>query len=82
MPPRSVAIPSAAVLLVLGLLPSPVAHAQRESFEGSAARAQAKAQEDRLLDLNGDGKVDDHERELVLQNLRLQKRREPEHRGD
>ena len=52
--------------------PCVAAHAQRESFDGLAERAQNKSQEDRMFDLNGDGKVDDHERELVMQNLRAQ----------
>lgn len=71
MPRPPVAPLTVAVLLAL-FLPAAVAHAQRESFDGLAARAQAKAQQDRALDLNGDGTVDDHERALATQNLLLQ----------
>ena len=68
---RSIA-PTAAAVVVILLLPCVTARAQRESFEGSAERAQTKVQQDRMLDLNGDGKVDDHERELATQNLLMQ----------
>ncbi len=64
--------PAAIAVAVILLLPCAVARAQRESFDGLAARTQAKAQQDRLFDLNGDGKVDDYEREMATQNLFLQ----------
>jgi hypothetical protein len=49
------------------------ARAQRESFDGLAARQHAKTMDDRALDLNGDGVVDDHERELAVQNAMQQR---------
>lgn len=74
MRPRSdTLLLAAAVVAVLTLLPTtPAARAQRDSFDGAAARAQAKTAQERALDLNADGKVDDHEKELVFRNLLLQ----------
>ena len=69
--------PAAIAVAVILLLPCVTAHAQRESFDGSAERAQTKVQQDRMLDLNGDGKVDDHERELATQNLLMQNAIDP-----
>ena len=69
--PVTLAAAAVAVAAIL-VLPCATAHAQRESFDGLATRAQEKSQQDRVLDLNGDGKVDDHERELALQNLMQQ----------
>ncbi len=75
---------SAAALLAGFLLlgvPAPV-QAQREGFDGAAARQHNKVQEDRMLDLNGDGNVDDHEIELAVQNAMQQRAIGPDGKVD
>jgi hypothetical protein len=75
----------AAVALAFGAtlaLTPAAALAQRESFDGLAARQHAKTMDDRALDLNGDGVVDDHERELAVQNAMLQRYMDADGRVD
>lgn len=56
---------AAALLTVAGVS---AARAQGESLEQKSR----KIQSDAVFDLNGDGKVDDYERDLAIQNLRAQ----------
>ena len=69
-------------LAALTALTPATARAQREGFDGAAARQHAKVEQDRVLDLNGDGIVDDHEIELAYQNGLLQRFIGPDGRVD
>ncbi len=80
-PVHSVLALAAATLLALALAPAS-AHAQREGFDGAAARQHNKVAQDRALDLNNDGVVDDHEIELAIQNARLQQHMDADGRVD
>lgn len=75
--PAFVLLAGGFLVLVFSPLAATTARAQRESFEGMAGRRQAKTAEDKLFDLNGDGKVDDQEREMVMKNLQLQNAVDP-----
>lgn len=66
------AVAAATLLFALLMLAPASARAQREGFDGAAVRQQNKVAQDRALDLNNDGVVDDHEIELAIQNARLQ----------
>lgn len=71
--PRCLPVTSALFVGTLALMAvAHPAHAQRQGFEGMAGRRHDQTQEEKLLDLNGDGKVDDYERELAFTNLRQQ----------
>lgn len=70
------------LLLLTGGFAATAAHAQRQEFDGAAVRQHAKVQQDRALDLNGDGNTDDREIELAVQNEMLQRAMDSEGKVD
>jgi hypothetical protein len=76
------AVAGALALVAFATLTPATARAQREGFDGAAARQHSKVEQDRALDLNGDGVVDDHEIELAYQNALQQRFIGPDGRVD